>query len=208
MDGREEESIVTTPMRNRMRRHTRPAQFMSKSHKAESMAWGRPGNSTFSFSGEFPCMGDQQPVEIGCSRRDYTSSRTTGGYRPVRSEDMNHMPVINKHGVHYATGLAMLAVLLVILGAIFMVRFDDRSKVLDSIEDRRATSIKLTASCDQVRTDIENRANEMNIRSEAIRIGLISSRGVKVEYLDVPENAVITQRDQTAIQALASIWGN
>ena len=199
---------MTTLANSRMRRHTRPADFISKSRKAEAMAFSRPGGRSFSFSGEFPCMDDQQPVEIGCSRRDYISSRMTGGYRAVRNDETNRMPAINKHGVQYTAGLAMLAVLFVILGSIFLARFDVRSDVLASIEDRQEAQVNFELQCDQKRDEIKVRANEMNIRSEAIRIGLISSKGVKVEYLDVPENAVISHKDQTAIQALASIWGN
>ena len=32
---------MTTPVRNRMRRHTRPADFVSKSRQAEAMAQGQ-----------------------------------------------------------------------------------------------------------------------------------------------------------------------
>ena len=199
---------MTTPMRTHMRRSTRPAKFVSRSHQAESMAWGRPGNSSFSFSGEFPTMGDQQPVEACSGRRVYTSSRMTGGYRPVRSEDMQHMPAINKYGVQCGTGLVMLAVLLVVLGGILMARFDMRSQVIATIARNQDTINALETKCTSVQNDIDALADSMNIRKEALRIGLISSRGVQVEYLDAPVNAVITQTDQTAIQALASIWGN
>lgn len=199
---------MTTPMRNHMRRSTRPAKFVSRSHQAESMAWGRPGNSSFSFSGEFPTMGDQQPVEACSSRRVYTSSRMTGGYRPVGRDDMQHMPAINKYGVQCGTGLVMLAVLLVVLGGIFMARFDVRGQIIDAIARSQDSINTLETKCTIKQNDIDALADSMNIRKEALRIGLISSRGVQVEYLDAPVNAVITQTDQTAIQALASIWGN
>lgn len=199
---------MTTPMRNRMRRSTRPAKFVSRAHQAESMAWGRPGNSSFSFSGEFPTMGDQQPVEACSGHRVYTNSRMTGGYRPVRSDEMNHMPNINRHGVHYTTGLAMLAVLVLILGGILLARFNLRSQVLVSITDHQVTIAKQETERKGVQEQIDNRANDVSIRKEALRIGMISSRGVEVEYLEAPVDAVITQKDQTAIQALASIWSN
>ena len=55
---------MTTPMRSRMRRQTRPAKYMSRSCQAEPAAWNRPGSCSFSFTGEFPGMADdQQPVE-------------------------------------------------------------------------------------------------------------------------------------------------
>ena len=38
-------------------------------------------------------------------------------------------------------------------------------------------------------------------------MGLISSKGVNVQYLEAPQDAVITLADRSAIQSLASIWG-
>ena len=42
---------------------------------------------------------------------------------------------------------------------------------------------------------------------QAVLLGLISSRGVDVEYLSAPTDAVITLSDNTVISSLASIWG-
>ena len=50
-------------------------------------------------------------------------------------------------------------------------------------------------------------ANDMNIRKQAVLLGLISSRGVDVEYLSAPADAVITLPESTTVSSLASIWG-
>lgn len=198
---------MTTPMRSGMRRHTRPAAFVSKTRRAESMAYGRPGSRSFSFTGEFPDMADQQPVEAYNGRRNHTAARTAGSYHAVRHDDMNHMPVINKYGVHFVTALAMFAVIFVILGCIVFTQLDERSNVIASIRARQERISELTTQCADTRTKIAAQSNDVNIRQEAVRMGLISSKGVAVQYLQAPQDAVITLKDQTAIQSLASIWG-
>ncbi len=198
---------MTTPMRNRMRRCTRPADYVSKSRQAEAMSWGRPGGCTFSFNGEFPDAYDPQPVEASSRRRNYTSGNHTGGYHAVRQDDARRMPVINKHGVHGMTALAMLAVVVLFLGSVLLVQLDARKDVQNDIDRKNDRVLTLASECWKVETAIAAQSNDMNIRQEAVRMGLISSKGVAVEYLEAPADAVITLPEQTAIQSLASIWG-
>lgn len=198
---------MTTPMRNRMRRHTRPADYVSKSRQAEAMSWGRPGSRSFSFTGEFPDMADQQPVEATGRRRSYTSGHNTGSYHAIRQDETRRMPAINKHGVHFVTALTMLAVACVILGSILLVQLDQRSEIMNDINSRQARISELTVACNNTRDAIAVQSNDVNIHQEAVRIGLINSRGVDVEYLEGPTDAVITLKDQSVIQSLASIWG-
>ena len=199
---------MTTPKRNHMRRHTRPAGYISKSRQSEAMAWGRPGSRAFSFTGEFPEMADQQPVEATGRRRNYTASHNTGSYHAVRQDETRRMPVINKYGVHFVTALAMLAVVAVVLGSFFFAKMDERGKVLDAINGREERISELTVMCGETRNAIQSQSNDVNIRQEAVRMGLISSKGVAVQYLEGPRDAVITLKDQTVIQSFASIWGN
>ena len=198
---------MTTPMRNRMRRHTRPADYVSKSCQAEAMSWGRPGSRSFSFTGEFPDMMDQQPVEATGRRRSYTASSNTGSYHAIRQDETRRMPAINKHGVHFVTALTMLAVVCIILGSVLLVQFDQRSKIMNAINGKQDRISELTVACNITRNSISSQSNDVNIRQEAVRMGLISSRGVDVEYLEGPTDAVITLKDQSVIQSLASIWG-
>ena len=191
---------MTTPMRNRMRRHTRPADFVSKSRQAEAMAFSRPGGRSFSFTGEFPDMADQQPVEATGRRRNYTSARTTGSYQAIRQDDTSRMPAINKHGVHILPALVMLVALMVCLGSVLLVHMGERNEVQARIN-------VLTVECANTERAIATQSNDVNIRQEAVRMGLISSKGVNVQYLEAPQDAVITMAEASVIQSLASIWG-
>ncbi len=153
-------------------------------------------------------MAEQQPVEATGPRRNYTASHNTGSYHAVRQDETRRMPVINKYGVHFVTALAMLAVVAVVLGSFFFAKMDERGKVLDAINGREERISELTVMCGETRNAIQSQSNDVNIRQEAVRMGLISSKGVAVQYLEGPRDAVITLKDQTVIQSFASIWGN
>ena len=199
---------MTTPMRNRMHRHTRPADFVSKSCRAEALAFSRPGGRSFSFSGEFPVMGDQQPVEaLGQRRRNYTASHNIGSYDAIRRDEARRMPPFNKHGVHVMPALVLFMALAVLLGSVLLVQLDERNRVQAAIDQKQNRVNELTVECAAKELAIATQSNDMNIRVEAVRIGLISSKGVDVLYLDPPQDAVITLADSTAVQSLASIWG-
>ncbi len=196
---------MTTPMRSRMRRQTRPAKYMSKSYQAECR--NRPGTGPISFSGEFPVMYDSQPVEVASRRRDYTGARSTGSYHAVRQDEIERMPAINRHGVHVVSAIGMFALVFVLLFGVFLNQLAERGEVLRAIENRQNHITALTAECAKTRGEITAASNDMNIRQAAVRLGLISSRGVNVEYLQGPADAVIILKDQSVIQSLASIWG-
>lgn len=200
---------MLTPMRSRMRRHTRPAGYISKSLKAEAVSLGRPGSRAFSFTGEFPDVADQQPVEAAPGRRQYTAHRTTGSYQAIRQDEPRRMPPINRFGVHFVTALCMLAVFVAVLGSFVAARFDQRDDLMELISSHEAEISELTVLCEQARSAIQKKTNDMNIRKEAVRIGLVSSKGETVHYLEAPADAVITtMQNQSVIQSIASIWGN
>lgn len=198
---------MTTPMRSRMHRHTRPADFVSKARQAEALSFSRPGGRSFSFNGEFPGMSDQQPVEAAGRRRSYTSGHNTGSYQAIRQDDARRMPPVNKHGVHVLHALVAFMALIVCLGSFLLVQMDERSDVQAAIDRKQYRVNELTVECGVIDRDIASQSNDMNIRQEAVRLGLISSTGVKVQYLNPPQDAVITMSDQSVIQSLASIWG-
>ncbi len=198
---------MTTPMRSRMRRHTRPADFVSKSRQAEAMSLGRPGGCSFSFTGEFPDMADPQPVEATGRRRNYMVASQTGGYHAIRQDDARRMPAINKHGVHVMTALVMLMALFVCLGSVLLVQLSERQEVQRAINRKQDRISVLSVACADTQREIAAQSNDVNIRQEAVRLGLISSKGVDVQYLDAPADAVITLPEQMSIQSLASIWG-
>lgn len=199
---------MTTPVRNRMRRHTRPADFVSKSRQAEAMAFCRPGGRSFSFTGEFPDMQDQQPVEVSSRRRNYVSGGSTGSYHAVRTDDTARTPAVNKYGVRFMPAIAMLAVLAIFLFTIFGVQMDQRERISKAIAGKQDRISTLETQCSVTRQDIAAQSNDVNIRQEAVRMGLISSKGVSVHYLEAPKDAVITLAGTSGVTALASIWGN
>ncbi len=198
---------MTTPMRNRMRRHTRPADFVSKARQAEAMAFSRPGGCSFSFNGEFPDMADQQPVEAKGRRRNYTAGHNTGSYSAIRRDDARRMPPVNKHGVHLLPALVILMALVVGLGSILLVQMGERNAIQTAINHKQDRINVLTVECASTERAIASQSNDVNIRQEAVRMGLISSKGVDVQYLDAPQDAVITMAEASVIQSLASIWG-
>lgn len=206
MDGFEEEETMTTPTRGRMRRQTRPAKYMSKSCQVENVSWSRPGSCSFSFTGEFPDVSDAQPVEVKSRRRSYTSGSSTGSYHAIRRDETHRMPVVNKHGVNIVAAAAMFIAVFVLLFGVVAAQLVERADVMTAINVKQDRINTLTAECASTRSAIAAQSNDMNIRQEAVRLGLISSRGVEVEYLQGPADAVITLKEQSVIQSLASIW--
>ena len=198
---------MTTPMRNRMRRHTRPADFISKSRQAEARACCRPGGRSFTFTGEFPDMQDLQPVEATSRRRNYTSGTGTGAYHAIRQDDTARMPAINKYGVHVVPAMAALLVAAIFLCSVLAVQLDERARIRNAIAAKQARIGVLQVECDKTDAAIKAQSSDVNIYQEAVRMGLISSKGVNVTYLEAPQDAVITTADQAVVAALASIWG-
>ena len=175
---------MTTLMRNRLRRQTKPADYVTKNRQADAMSWGRPGSRGFSFTGEFPEMPDQQPVEAPSRRREYTADRCTGSYQAVGREDTQRMRSINRYGVQCMTALGMFVVLAVVLGGFLCARLDARGQVMNAIHSREEYIAELTTRCSETRSRIQTRSNDVNIRLQALQMGLISSRGVEVQYLE------------------------
>ena len=198
---------MTTLAHGRMRRHTRPADFVSKSRKAEAMAFSRPGGRSFSFNGDFPETADQQPVEASSRRRNYTTGHTTGSYQAVHQSDTARMPAINKYGVQIVPALVMLLALVVCMGSVMISMLAQRDSVQHAINYKHDRISVLTGECANTEHAIASQSNDVNIRQEAVRMGLISSKGVHVQYLEAPQDAVITLAARSAIQSLASIWG-
>lgn len=200
---------MTTPMRSRMRRQTRPAKYMSRACQADSASWGRPGRSSFSFTGEFPDMDDQQPVEASSRRRDYTASgRNTGAYRAVGQEDTQRMPPVNKYGVHYSAAIALFVVMIAIFAGLIGSELSARGRLETAIGDSRTAISQLNADCASLKDDISLESSDMIVRQRASGLGLTLSRDADVRMLEAPKNAHITLTEQVSLSpSLASIWG-
>lgn len=201
--------MMTTPMRSRMRRQTRPAKYMSRSCQAESAAWSRPGSGRFSFTGEFPGMAeDQQPVEASRRRRDYTAARReTGAYRAVGREDTRRSPIACKYGLRYGAAIMTFVLLLSVFAAAIGAELHQQGQLLHSMNEYSADVEKLKVSCNDMRETIRQESDDVLMQQKALLLGMINSAGVEVHTLYGPDNAEITLAGQTMPYTLASIWG-
>nr|MBR4281283.1 hypothetical protein [Clostridia bacterium] len=200
---------MTTLMRSRMRRQTRPAKYMSRSCQAESAAWSRPGNGTFSFTGDFPGVAeDQQPVEATNRRRNYTEAgRNTGAYRAVSHEDTCRTPVICKYGLRYGAAMVAFVLMLGVFAALIGAELHQQGQLLTVVKAYDVESENLRAACKQTRENILQESDGVLVRQKALLLGMIDSAGVEVRTLQEPQNADITLAEQVLPLSLASIWG-
>lgn len=200
---------MTTPMRSRMRRQTRPAKYMSRSCQAESAAWNRPGSCSFSFTGEFPGMADdQQPVEATNRRRNYTApGRTTGAYRAVGQEDTRRIPMISKYGLRFGAAMLAFVLLLGVFAGLIGNELHQQGKLYAEIDAYSLEESSLKIACSQTRDSILTESDGVLVRQKALLLGMIDSAGVEVRTLQAPVNADITLAEQALPYTLASIWG-
>ena len=200
---------MTTLMRSRMRRQTRPAKYMSRACQAESTAWSRPGSGNFSFTGEFPGMADdQQPVEATNRRRNYTAAgRNTGAYRAVGQEDTRRTPVICKYGMRYGAAMMAFVLLLGVFAAVIGAELHQQGKLLDEVTINTLEADSRKAQCTALRETIRQESDGLLMQQKALLLGMIDSAGVEVHILPEPQNADITLAEQVLPYTLASIWG-
>ena len=192
-----------------MHRHTRSSKYVDRKKMKRTVKASRPGTHGFSFTGEFPETHDWMPVEATSRRRNYTRNNgDTNGYRAVSSEDTTRLPVVNRYGVRVGAALVFFVVLGVLLAGTLVMAYAENAAVSKRLAQQTARIETLSEEANTTLSEIANRSNGVNIRQEASRIGLRSSRGMSVEYLDVPVNAVIGPGAVGTVQDLASVWGN
>lgn len=190
-----------------MHRHTRPAAYADKKMKRRAVKASRPGSYGFSFTGEFPEMPDWQPVEATERRRRYAvANGQTGSYQAVGSDGTMRMPAINRYGVRLGPAVAMLVVLAVLLAGFIVFQYAENTRMAKLLSEQVTRMDALAVEANTTLNEITLQSNGVNIRQEAMRIGLVNSRGVAVEYLDVPEDAVFAP-GTNGTQNLASVWG-
>ena len=194
-------------LNNRRHRHTRPAEFVSRFCRQQQMYANRPGGSAFSFSGEFPVMNDLQPVVAHRSTRCYTGAHAEGPSRPVSSSDTARHPAVCRYGVRTGTALTFLAALAVCLALVVGASLSECRRLSNGISSARAGISTLSADCALMKSDIAAQSGDLNIRKEALLMGMMASTGVPVNYLQAPENADFSFDGNTTILSLASIWG-
>lgn len=191
-----------------MHRHTRPAAYADKKMKRRAVKASRPGSYGFSFTGDFPEMPGWQPVEATERRRRYAvASGQTGSYRAVGSDGTMRMPIINRYGVRLGPAVIALVLLAALLAGFIVWQFSENTRVSKLLSEQTARMDSLAIEAYTTLNEITVQSSGVNIRQEATRIGLMSSRGVVVEYLDVPADAVFSPGAAGGTQDLASVLG-
>lgn len=193
---------------NGMHRHTRPAAYADKKMKRQAVKASRPGSYGFSFTGEFPETSGWQPVEATERRRRYAvASGQTGSYQAVGRDGTVRIPVINRYGVRLGPAVIALVVLAALLAGCVVWQFSENTRMGKLLSEQAARMDSLAIEANTTLNEITLQSNGVNIRQEATRIGLMSSRGVVVEYLNVPEDAVFSPGTAGGTQDLAAVWG-
>jgi len=190
-----------------MHRHTRPAAYADKKAKRRAVKSSRPGSYGFSFTGEFPEMGDWQPVEATERRRRYAvANGQTGSYQAVGREDAQRIPVINRYGVRLGPAVILLVVLAALLAGFIVMQVAENTRMAKLLNEQVVRMDALAIEANTTLNQITLQSSGVNIRQEASRIGMRSARGVVVEYLNVPEDAVFAPGNG-GTHDLASVWG-
>lgn len=208
MDGQEEEYTMVSAHFSGMHRHTRPAAYADKRMKRRPVKSSRPGAYGFSFTGEFPEAGSWQPVEATERRRRYAvPSGQTGSYRAVGSEGAMRIPVINRYGIRLGPAMIILFMVAVLLAGVIVWQVSENSRMSKMLSAQLERMDSLAVETNTTLNEITIQSSGVNIRQEATRIGLMNSRGVVTEYLEVPEDALFAPGTASSSADLASVWG-
>ncbi len=192
----------------RKHRHTRPSKFVSRACRAEQLHAVRQGMGDFSFSGDMPVMDEAALGDVvyrGTGSREYTRPNPMG---VTMYQDQPHVPVVSRQGVRRSAALVMLAALVLALGSVYLSMHARCDAASNAIGVSRTAAEQLRVQCSVLEGDIAALEGDLNLRLLAGQMGLVSCRGVQVNYLPEPQNAVITPADAQSILSLASIWGN
>lgn len=190
-----------------MHRHTRLSRYVDKKKMKRTIQATRPGSQGFSFTGEFPEMEGWKPVEATSHRRDYTRPDVEKStYRAVGNEDAGRLPVVNRYGVRFGAAMVYFAVLAVLLAGVSLWAYAGNAGVSKRLAMQESRIVELENTASSTWSEITRRSSGVNIRQEASRIGLKSSRGMDVTYLEVPEDATIGPGTVSTTQDMAYVW--
>lgn len=198
---------MLTPFMNRMHRHTRPAEYVDKAAHERSIRSQRPGGHGFSFTGDFPEVIDTNPVVATERRRNYVNPVNTGSYQAMGSMDAARVPAVSRYGVSLVPAVVMLFVASVILGMMLLMSWSDVSETAKHISDQQMRMTELGGLTAEAEYQIAEYSNDVNIRQEAVRLGMINSKGVDVIYLTAPEAANFCPSGMVSSANLASVTG-
>lgn len=189
-----------------MHRHTRPAAYADKRGAQHSGSF-RPGAQGFTFTGEFPDVLSTRPVDATGQRRRYAAGAgVQGTYQPVGEMDTGRLPAVSRYGVKLVPALALLVITAALMACgVLMVRAEG-TKTAKLIAAQESQIQALSQEAGETVNAIALHSNDVNIRQEARRMGMINARSSTVEYLSVPEDAVIGPGTVNGTEDLASVW--
>lgn len=191
-----------------MHRYTRVAEYANRKKMKQTVRANRPGSVDFSFTGEFPEAEDWTPVEAIGRRRSYTQpAYATGIDDAVGTEDVGRQSIFSEHGVRLGAAVAMLMVLAVSLCLIWVSAYAQNAAVAKRLSQQEVRMETLTEEAAILRGEIATRSSGVNVRQEAIRIGLKSANGISAEYVQVPSDAVIDPSSYGLRRDMASVFG-
>lgn len=190
-----------------MRRYTRSSRYVDRKKMRQTIRANRPGNQGFSFTGDFPEATDWLPVEATRRPRCYTRQADNGVSDVVTARVDERLPVFSRYGVRMGVAIPMLILFALLLGAIWMGAYAANAGVSQRLAQQEARAENLQQTAITLEGEIARRSSGINVRQEALRIGLKSSRGMSLTYVDVPDAAVVDPATYGLRQDVASVFG-
>lgn len=192
-----------------MHRYTRSSGYVNRKKMKQTIKAKRPGNQGFSFTGDdYPEAQDWLPVEAVRAPRCYTRPCAGGGVNDAVNEQVNErLPVISRYGVRMGVAIPMLALFALLLCGIWMGMYSVNAGVASRLTQQSVRMETLEQTAVTLQSEIAMRCSGINVRQEATRIGLKSSRGMALEYINVPAGVVIDPAAYGLRQNTASVFG-
>lgn len=208
MDARREAYTMLSEMFSGMRRYKRVARFVDRKKMKQTVKATRIGRQSISFTGDFPEAGDWTPVEtFGCRRSYMQPAREQGLERVIGTEDVGRLSIFSEHGVRLGAAVAMLVVMAAVLGGAWVMAHADNAGVAKRLAQQETRMQTLETQTTTLRSEIASRSSGVNVRQEAVRIGLRNSRGTQSAYVDVPDAATIDPANFGLQRDTASVFG-
>lgn len=209
MEGQEEEHNMLNAFGMGMHRHTKAAAYADRRKQQRDRRMQRPGAHGFTFSGEFPEVHDTQPVMANDRRRCYTAyGMNTSDYRPVTQPQSKRFDIgIDRYGMRLLPAITCLVLMLCAMGWIWGDLLAEKQRVVNQIDAHQRYIAQMQAANIVSQNEIDAYSSDVNIQQEAVRIGMVSSKGEARHALYVPETAVLGPGVLQSVQSLATLLG-
>ncbi|MBQ2952689.1 MAG: hypothetical protein IJE07_03960 [Clostridia bacterium] len=192
-----------------MHRYTRSSSYVNRKKMKQTIRASRPGNQGFVFTGDdFPGERDWLPVEAVRQPRSYMQPVGPGSVNDsVRSQVNERVPVISRYGVRMNVAIVMLALFALLLCGVWMCFYAGNAGASSRLAEQAVRMESLQQTSVTLESEIAMRSSGINVRQEATRIGLKSSRGMSMNYISVPSAAEVNPATYGLRQDVASLLG-